>query len=91
MKWLVWHKLGGAALALVLPLALWAQAPAPKVFRYAFPIAETGFDPAQISDIYSRTVTPHIFEAPYTYDHLARPALLKPDRKSTRLNSSHRP
>ena len=34
-----------------------------KVLRYAFPIAETGFDPAQISDLYSRTVTPHIFEA----------------------------
>ena len=78
MKWLVWHKLGGAALALVLPLALWAQAPAPKVFRYAFPIAETGFDPAQISDIYSRTVTPHIFEALYGYDLLARPVKFKP-------------
>jgi hypothetical protein len=24
---------------------------APKVLRYAFPIAETGFDPAQISDL----------------------------------------
>ena len=23
---------------------------APRVLRYAFPIAETGFDPAQISD-----------------------------------------
>jgi hypothetical protein len=41
---------------------------------YAFRTAETGFDPAKISDIYSRTVTPHIFEALYTYDHLARPA-----------------
>jgi len=44
-----------------------------KVLRYAFPTAETGFDPAQISDIYSRIVTAHIFEAPYDYDHLARP------------------
>jgi hypothetical protein len=25
----------------------------------------TGFDPAQISDLYSRTVTPHIFEGLY--------------------------
>lgn len=49
-----------------------------KVLRYAFPIAETGFDPAQISDLYSRTVTANIFEAPLTYDYLARPARLKP-------------
>ena len=59
-------------------LAISADAAPQKVLRYAFPVAETGFDPAQIGDIYSRTVTPHIFEAPYTYDHLARPALLKP-------------
>ncbi len=49
-----------------------------KVFRYAFPTAETGFDPAQLSDLYSRTVTPHIFEGLYRYDPLARPAKLKP-------------
>jgi len=54
-------------------------APAPeKVLRYAFRVAETSFDPSQIQDIYSRTVTGHIFEAPYTYDHLARPATFKP-------------
>jgi ABC-type transport system substrate-binding protein len=40
--------------------------------------AETGFDPAKISDLYSRTVTPHIFEALYQYDHLARPSRVKP-------------
>ncbi len=49
-----------------------------KVLRYAFPIAETGFDPAQISDIYSRIVTAHIFDSMLTYDHLARPFKLKP-------------
>ena len=49
-----------------------------KVLRYAFPIAETGFDPAQISDLYSRIVTAHIFDAPLSYDHLARPFKLKP-------------
>ena len=44
-----------------------ATAPARrKVLRYAFRTAETGFDPAQINDLYSRTVTPHIFEALYT-------------------------
>jgi ABC-type transport system substrate-binding protein len=47
-----------------------------KVLRYAWPIAETGFDPAQVSDIYSRIVTAHIFEGLYAYDHLARPPKL---------------
>jgi len=49
-----------------------------KVLRYAFQIAETGFDPAQLSDLYSRVVTSHIFDSPLTYDHLARPFKLKP-------------
>ena len=74
-------------LELTLAAALaggFAQAPAadtpakPKVFRYAFRVAETGFDPARISDLYSRTVTPHIFDSLYTYDHLARPAKVIP-------------
>ena len=55
-----------------------AAAAAPKVLRYAFPVAETGFDPAQMSDIYSHIVTAHIFESPLRYDHLARPFKLKP-------------
>jgi ABC-type transport system substrate-binding protein len=49
-----------------------------KVLRYSFPVAETGFDPAQITDLYSRTVTANIFESPLTYDYLARPARIKP-------------
>ena len=48
------------------------------MLRYAFSVAETGFDPARISDIYSRIVTAHLFEAPLAYDHLARPYKLKP-------------
>ena len=58
-----------------------ADAPAsaaPKTLRYAFRVAETGFDPAKISDLYSRIITSHIFEAMFHYDHLARPALIKP-------------
>jgi ABC-type transport system substrate-binding protein len=64
----------------LLPLGLQAQPAATpkKVFRMAFQIAETGFDPARISDIYSRIVTSHIFEALYGYDPLARPARLVP-------------
>jgi ABC-type transport system substrate-binding protein len=53
-------------------------APGQKVLRYAFNAGETGFDPARIVDLYSRIVTTHIFEALYTYDHLARPAKIKP-------------
>jgi len=49
-----------------------------KVLRIAFSTAETGFDPAQVSDLYSRSVTPHIFEGLYRYDHLFRPFKLRP-------------
>jgi ABC-type transport system substrate-binding protein len=49
-----------------------------KILRVAFSTAETSFDPVQIVDLYSRTITPHIFEALYTYDHLARPSKIKP-------------
>jgi ABC-type transport system substrate-binding protein len=52
---------------------------AKKVLRYAFRVAETGFDPAQVSDLYSRTVIAHIFESPLAYDFLARPAKLVPN------------
>ena len=49
-----------------------------KVLRYAFPIAETGFDPAQLSDLYSRTLISGIFESLLTFDYLARPFKMKP-------------
>ncbi len=56
---------------------VWGAEPA-KVLRYAFPVAETGFDPAQVNDTYSRIVAAHIFEGLYRYDHLARPAKIVP-------------
>ncbi len=55
------------------------MAAAPKCLRYPFEVAESGFDPAQLSDLYSRIVTAHIFEGLYRYDHLARPFKLKPN------------
>ncbi len=55
-----------------------SMASPPKVLRYAFRVAETSFDPAALSDIYSRIVTGHIFEGLYGYDPLARPALIRP-------------
>nr|WP_259374241.1 ABC transporter substrate-binding protein [Calidifontimicrobium sp. SYSU G02091] len=56
-----------------------AGAPAPKVLRYAFPVAETSFDPAQITDLYSRTVAAGIFDAPLEFEFLASPARLRPN------------
>jgi ABC-type transport system substrate-binding protein len=46
--------------------------------KVLFSSAETSFDPARVSDLYSRCVTAHIFESLYTYDYLARPARLIP-------------
>ena len=67
----------------VMAVLLWgsgevtaAPAAAEKVLRYAFPVAETGFDPVQISDLYSATIISNIIESPLTYDYLARPVKL---------------
>ncbi|HEV6965954.1 ABC transporter substrate-binding protein [Roseateles sp.] len=68
-----------AALAVCLGLHASAHGAEPvKTLRYAFKVAETGFDPARLSDIYSRTLTSHIFESLYTYDPLARPTRIVP-------------
>jgi len=56
-----------------------APGPEPKVLRYAFRVAETGFDPAQISDTYSKTVAAGIFDAPLKFEYLAKPAKLVPN------------
>jgi ABC-type transport system substrate-binding protein len=69
--------LGTAAAAVALP-APGRAAESVKVLRYAFRVAETGFDPAKITDIYSRIITAHIFEGLVGYDQLARPARIKP-------------
>src|SRR5205809_1715168 len=63
-------------------LALLVMAPpaaAEKVLRYAFQVAETGFDPAQINDVYSAIIFSHILDAPLAYDYLARPFKMKPN------------
>jgi len=63
-----------AAACLAFPVAAAEQ----KVLRVPFVAAETNFDPAFISDLYSATVLDEIFEGPLTYDFLARPMKLKP-------------
>ncbi len=60
-------------LAFAAPASLAQEAAGPKVLHYSFRIAETGFDPAQISDLYSRTIAANIFDAPLQYEFLARP------------------
>jgi ABC-type transport system substrate-binding protein len=74
-KNIVWAFLG----ALSLIAASLAMAQPQKVLRYALAAAEIGFDPVQISDLYSRDVTRHIFDGLLTYDYLARPYKLKPN------------
>ena len=49
-----------------------------NVLRVLFESAETGFDPAQVSDLYSSRVNAHIFEALLGYDPLAVPVRLVP-------------
>ena len=55
-----------------------AAGAAPKTLRYAFEIAETGFDPAQISDLYSRAIAANIFDAPLHFAYLAAPGTIEP-------------
>jgi len=65
--------------ALAAALAASAHAADPgKVLRFAFPSAETGFDPVRVSDLYSNVVNEAIFERLLGYDYLARPAKLVP-------------
>jgi ABC-type transport system substrate-binding protein len=70
-----------AAGAIAAPLAAAARARdgTGKVLRYAFRVAETGFDPAQVNDLYSSNINANIFDAPLTYDFLARPAKIVPN------------
>jgi ABC-type transport system substrate-binding protein len=50
-----------------------------KVLRYAFKVAETGFDPAKVADVYSRIVVSNIFESPLEYAYLERPIVTRPN------------
>jgi ABC-type transport system substrate-binding protein len=56
-----------------------SSAPAVKTLRYALPAAESGFDPVQITDLYSRTIVASIFDAPLEFEFLAWPARLRPN------------
>jgi ABC-type transport system substrate-binding protein len=71
------RQLASGLVALLIAVSAWAADPG-KVLRIAFPVAETGFDPARVSDLYSNIVNEAIFERLLTYDYMARPAKLVP-------------
>jgi ABC-type transport system substrate-binding protein len=54
------------------------DAPTTKTLRYAFLIAETAFDPAQVTDLYSRTVIAGMLEAPLEFEFMAQPVRMRP-------------
>ncbi len=74
----------GAAAALCATAPLRAALPeaaaaGPRVLRYAFPIAESSFDPAYVTDLYSRTILDGILEAPLEFEYLAQPIRMRPN------------
>jgi ABC-type transport system substrate-binding protein len=65
------------AIFLAVPLGAGAADPA-KVLHAAFPIAETSFDPAFVSDAASLGVVSYLFDTMLDYDYLVRPVKLVP-------------
>lgn len=77
--WIGWCAWLAAALGAAPAAAQNEALVAPKVLRYAFEAAESGFDPAQITDLYSSIIVAHIFDGLYDYDYLARPFKIRPN------------
>jgi ABC-type transport system substrate-binding protein len=55
-----------------------ARGAEPKTLRYALEVAETGLDPAEINDLYSRAIAENIFDAPLRFAYLAAPGTIEP-------------
>jgi ABC-type transport system substrate-binding protein len=72
------HRLQILVCLLLAAAAPAAHAAAQKILRYAFESAETGFDPAELSDLYSRDIASNIFDAPLRFAYLAAPGTLEP-------------
>jgi oligopeptide transport system substrate-binding protein len=70
-----------AVLAFVAALGATSVAAADltKTLHVSFPIAETGFDPQPVGDVYSAYVDRVIFDPLYRYDYLARPYKIVPN------------
>lgn len=71
-------QVGAMLTAGTAPGLVSAQGRGERVLRLAFNTPETGFDPALVPDSNTAHVCAAIFEAPLTFDHLARPARLVP-------------
>ena len=71
-------RIAGLVASALLSAACLAAADPSKVIRDVFPVAETGFDPAAVHDLYSGTIVQAIHETLFTYDYLARPAKIVP-------------
>jgi len=67
------------AIVAALGVAAAVAADLDKTLRVSFPIAETGFDPQPVGDIYSQYVDSVIFDPLYRYDYLARPYKIVPN------------
>ena len=69
----------GSTLAALLLITSPVDAADPaKVLHVSLPRAETGFDPAQASEVYSGAVIAAVMEPLLTFDYLARPVKLAP-------------
>src|SRR5438128_4493858 len=73
------QRLAALAVVFVVAAAPCFAADLNKTLRVSFPIAETGFDPAPVGDIYSQYVNRAIFDPLYRYDYLARPYKIVPN------------
>lgn len=84
LAWAGLWAVGVASAQAVAEPAAGANAGAPvaqplKILRYAFRVAESSFDPAQITDLYSRTLAAGLFDAPFEYAFMAKPARMRPN------------
>src|ERR1700719_939485 len=73
------RRIVAVVLAFVAALGCAAAADLNKTLRVSFPIAETGFDPQAVGDVYSAYVNRVIFDPLYRYDYLARPYKIVPN------------
>ncbi|TMH31875.1 MAG: hypothetical protein E6H66_15185, partial [Betaproteobacteria bacterium] len=77
------HSVARTAIRWLAPFVLFASyvagaADPAKILRIALPRAETGFDPAMASEVYSFAVIAAIMEPLLTFDYLARPVKIIP-------------
>jgi len=73
------YLLCASGLCLLVAAFTSVAADATKTLRVAFVIAETGFDPAAASDLYSHYVNREMFDPLYRYELLTRPYKVIPN------------